>query len=127
MIPIAPSSKNALVVDDQIDCADAVALMLESIGWKTKVALNGIEALRIANLIKPRLILLDINMPKLDGFDTCGVLRAQPWSIDTRIIATTGLPKEEVVDRAKQMGFDDCLLKPIDLEQLQKIPVDLDQ
>jgi CheY-like chemotaxis protein len=97
--------------------------MLESLGWLPEVALNGIEALRVANLLKPALVLLDINMPKLDGLDTCGVLRAQAWSRNTRIIATTGLSGDEIVERAKQMGFDDYLVKPITLEALERVTI----
>ncbi len=114
-------ARHALVVDDHEDAARAMELMLQSLGWTTQIASDGIEALRFATAEKPDLVLLDITMPKLDGFDACGVIRAQPWAQNVRVIAVTGLPEEEVRQRSQTAGFDGYLLKPVDFENLKKV------
>lgn len=115
-----PAERHALIVDDHQDSAQGLALMLEALGYKTEIAANGIEALRKATASQPGLVLLDIGMPKLDGYDTCGVIRAQPWAGKTRIIAVTGKSWEEVQERSESAGFDDCLVKPVDFSTLEK-------
>lgn len=113
-----PRKPRALVVDDLPDSAESLKMLLEHAGWSVDVAADGIEALRLANVSHPRLILLDISMPKLDGFDTCGVLRAQPWAAGSHMIAVTGHSMDEVEERARKVGFDAFLLKPVDPEEL---------
>ena len=116
----SPVSKvRALIVDDHADAAKMLQMMLGTFGCETAVATNGIEALRMANETKPRLILLDIRMPKLDGYDTCGVIRAQPWGKDVGIIAITG-EAQSIQQSAETKGFDSYLLKPIELADLEK-------
>lgn len=109
----------ALIVDDHADSAEMLKVLLGTFGCETVVATNGIEALRLANELKPRLILLDIRMPKLDGYDTCGVIRAQPWGKDVGIIAITG--EDPAIHEASEVkGFDSYLLKPIEMAALEK-------
>lgn len=114
------SERYALIVDDHQDSAQGLALMLEAMGYRTEVAADGIEALRKAAVSQPKLVLLDIGMPKLDGYDTCGVIRAQPWAGKTRIIAVTGKDPEEIQQRSESAGFDGYLVKPVDFSILQK-------
>ncbi len=116
-----PDVRRALVVDDYPDSALALTMLLNSLGWEADSAGDGIEALRKANAMKPDLVLLDIGMPKLDGFDTCGVLRAQPWAEKTCLVAVTGLPEEEVRERAEAVGFDAFLIKPVDPDEILKL------
>lgn len=108
----------ALIVDDSADSAFALAMMIETQGWRTEIAQDGVEALRKANASRPALVLLDIGMPKLDGVDACSVIRAQPWAAQTRVVAVTGLPPEEVRKRAPHHSFDAVLLKPVGVEEL---------
>lgn len=114
-----PTKVRALIVDDHADSAEMLKLMLNAFGCETAVAANGIEALRIANESKPRLILLDIRMPKLDGYDTCGVIRAQPWGKDVGIIAITG-EDQSIQQSSETKGFDSYLIKPVEFTQLEK-------
>ena len=95
--------------------------MLKSLNYKTEVAGNGIDALRHASMFKPNLFLIDISMPKLDGYDTCGVIRAQPWAQGVRLVAIMGHAREEVRQRAQQAGFDAYLLKPVEFENLRRV------
>lgn len=114
-------SRNALVVDDSLDSAVPLAMMLENLGWKTEIAKDGIEALKLANQSRPALILLDISMPKLDGYDTCGVIRAQPWASEIKMFAVTGLSVESVKDRLKASGFDGWLIKPVEFAEVSAV------
>lgn len=117
----SPTARRALVVDDHEDSAMALAMMLRSLGFETEVATDGIEALRLAGTFQPDLLLLDISMPKLDGIDTCGVIRAQPWARDVRLVAVTGHDPDSFRERPGMAGFDAWLLKPVDLIDLQLI------
>lgn len=117
----APLRPKALVVDDNEDAARGLELMLQSFGYETDIAFDGIEGLRKATTFQPDLLLLDISMPKLDGYDTCGVVRAQPWGAKARLVAVTGWNPSELQNRAEAAGFDAWLLKPVDFAELQKI------
>lgn len=108
------SAGKALVVDDHEDSAAAVAIFLRDLGYEVRIATDGIDALRQANRFHPHLVLMDLGMPKLDGFDACGVLRAQPWAAGLCLLAVTGFPEDVVRSRAKESGFDGYLLKPFD-------------
>jgi len=115
------STRRVLVVDDHLDSARGLEMMFEALGFEAQCATDGIDALRKAATFRPDLVVLDISMPKLDGYDTCGVLRAQPWAKDLRLIAVTGWKSDNLGERSRAAGFDDYLLKPVDFEALQKI------
>lgn len=95
--------------------------MLKSLGYEVIIAGDGIDALRHATAFKPGLVLIDIGLPKLDGYDTCGVIRSQPWGSQTRLVAVTGKDPEELHQRAGKAGFDTWLLKPVDFDDLRRI------
>jgi CheY-like chemotaxis protein len=115
------SSRRALVVDDHEDSAASLAMMLTTMGYETDVASDGVAALRKANELQPDMVLLDINMPKLDGYDACSVIRSQPWAKNVRLIAVTGYEKATIGQRSSEAGFDDYLLKPVEFEVLKKL------
>jgi CheY-like chemotaxis protein len=116
-----PAVIDALVVDDNADSAAALKMMLRILGYDAEIAHDGTDVLRKATGLNPRLVLLDICMPKLDGYDTCGVLRAQPWGKDVRIVAITGQEKVEIENRSHKVGFDAYILKPVELELLREV------
>jgi len=126
MLPAIPSDsptpppRRALVVDDHEDSAAALALMLKSLGHEVVVAHDGVDALRKALEFQPQLVLLDVQMPKLGGYDAGGVIRAQPWGKEVRLIAVTGKEKADVSAQAGRAGFNDYLLKPVDFERLKE-------
>lgn len=109
----------ALIVDDHEDSARGLAAMLDVLGFETEVAMDGIDALRHATTFQPDLLLLDITMPKLDGYDTCGVIRAQPWGKSACLIAVSGHSPEELRERAGKAGFDAFLSKPVEMSSLR--------
>jgi len=110
-----------LVADDNYDAAQSLALMLSMDGHEVRTAGDGLEALREAEEFRPQLIVLDIGMPKLDGYETARRLRERPWAAHTRLFALTGWGQEEDRERARQAGFDEHLVKPVDPETLSQL------
>lgn len=115
------ASRRILVVDDHIDTAESFAILLRAQGHEVETALDGVNALRVAVALRPNLVLMDINMPKLDGMDACKVIRAQPWGESTWLVAITGVPAEDIRSSAIAAGFDDCLVKPVEPDELRRI------
>jgi len=126
-LPASPESAHAtpratvLVADDNYDAAQSLALMLAIDGHEVRTARDGFEALKIAEEFRPRLVLLDIGMPKLDGYETARQLRQRPWAADIRLFALTGWGQEEDRARAREAGFDRLLVKPVDPEALSEL------
>ena len=113
--PVRPSSNHRiLVVDDNVDAALSLAMMLRLMGNEAKTAHDGLEALDVAAVYQPDLILLDIGMPRLNGYDTAKRLRQQPWGKNMTLVALTGWGQEEDRRKSEQSGFDAHLIKPIE-------------
>lgn len=110
-----------LVADDNVDAASCLAVLLEAMGNETRIAHDGIEAVRLAEAFQPDIILLDIGMPGLNGFDACSRIRAQPSSQGVFIVALTGWTQEETKQRSQQAGFDCYVIKPVESAMLEKI------
>jgi PAS domain S-box-containing protein len=103
-----------LVVDDNKDSADSLAMLLELTGHEVFVANDGHSALKAVELRRPDVVLLDIGLPSLNGHDVCRWIRQQPWGKTTVIIALTGWGQEEDRRRSQEAGFDGHLVKPVD-------------
>lgn len=110
-----------LVVDDDRDSAEALAVLLRVEGYRAETSYDGIEALRVAAGFQPDLVLLDISMPELDGFDVASKLRAEPWARNLRIVAVTGWKRVDDRERARTAGFDEYLVKPLDFDRLKAV------
>jgi len=118
----APETRRkALVVDDSDDSARVLELMVQSLGYDTLVAEDGVDALKKANEFQPNVVLLDLTMPKLDGYDVCRVIRAQPWAEAVKIVAVTGRQKDEIHRKSREAGFDGYLLKPVGFSTLEAL------
>lgn len=100
-----------LLVEDDINLRDVYAARLESEGYEIAVASNGEEALAIAVQEKPDLILLDIMMPKISGFDVLDIIRTTPEIAHTRVIMMTALSGENDRERGEKLGVDKFLVK----------------
>lgn len=109
-----------LIVDDNKDSAQTLAMMLRLRGAEVSTAYDGLEAVQRAEQFQPNVILLDIGMPKLNGYDAARLIRAQPWSNGTVLIAMTGWGQEEDKRRAEEAGFDHHLTKPFEPAALEK-------
>jgi len=110
-----------LIVDDLKDSADSLARLLRLRGQEAATAYDGEEAIRAAEALRPDIVLLDIGMPKMNGFDVCRHIRQQPWGQDTLLIAVTGWGQEEDRRRTEAAGFDHHLVKPVDPAALMKL------
>jgi signal transduction histidine kinase/CheY-like chemotaxis protein len=119
-LPLAVPSKRILIVDDNADAADTMALLLEFDGHQTKTVYGSSEALGAAIEFRPDTVLLDIGLPGMNGYEIAERLRAMPELSAVRLIALTGYGKAEDQERAKAAGFDDHLVKPVDLADLMK-------
>lgn len=107
-------SRRVLVVDDNRDAVESLALFLKLSGHVVQTAYDGMEALAAAEAFRPEIVLLDIGMPKLNGYEVCQRIRAQAWGKTTVIVAQTGWGQEEDKLRTREAGFDDHLVKPVD-------------
>ncbi len=126
--PHAPSTqpsvdtpaRRVLIVDDNDDAAVTLQLLLTSLGHETSVARTGIEALERAPEFRPDVVLLDIGLPGLDGYEVARRLRAQDTQRVVRLVAITGWGQPDDRARAQEAGFDLHLVKPVGPEDLQK-------
>ena len=116
-----PSRCRILVVDDNEDSADSVAVLLRTMGNEVHVAHDGLEAVGAAAALQPDVVLMDIGLPKLSGFEAARRIREQPGGSDIVLIALTGWGQEEDRRRSKEAGFDYHLTKPIDFSVLQEL------
>ncbi len=123
--PAPKSDLRILIVDDNRDGADSLAMVLEVMGNETRIAYDGQEGVDAARVWRPDLILLDIGLPKLNGYEACRRIRAQPGGEGAVIIAVTGWGQEEDRRRSKEAGFDHHLVKPVDPVTLRKLLIDL--
>ena len=118
----APSSaRRVLVVDDNQDGAESLAMFLQIGGHEVHTAYDGEEAVAAAETFRPEVVLLDIGMPKLNGYEACRRIRNSAWGRDMVLIAQTGWGQEEDKRRTKEAGFDDHLVKPVDPIALMKM------
>lgn len=115
----ALGSHRVLVVDDNADAADSLAMMLRMLGNDVAVAHSGQEGLSLTEQFHPELLLLDLGMPELDGYEVARRIRSQPWGRSIIVAALTGWGQEEDRRRSRQAGFDHHLVKPVDLGALR--------
>ena len=110
-----------LVVDDNTDAAESLAELLELIGAQTHVATDGEAALSSAERLRPDIVLVDIGLPGIDGFDVARAIRAQPWGGGMMLVALTGWGRPEDHKRSEAAGFDHHLVKPVDVAVLEQV------
>src|SRR5947209_2753550 len=113
--------RRVLVVDDNVDAAATLELLLKSLGHETRMAHDGARALDIAREFRPDVVLLDIGMPGLDGYEVARRLRATNHGQNFCIVAITGWGQDADRTRTKEAGFDVHLVKPVDLRVLSKV------
>jgi CheY-like chemotaxis protein len=109
-----------LIVDDNVDSAESLALLLSLGGHETHVAHDGVAAISEAARLSPDVMLLDIGLPKLDGFEVCRRVRQEPWGRGIGMVALTGYGQERDREESISAGFDRHMVKPIDFDVLMK-------
>lgn len=113
--------RRVLVVDDSRDGAESLGMMLELAGHQVALAFDGLEAIEQASRFQPDVILMDVGMPQLNGLDATRRIRQEPWSRNATIIALTGWGQECDREQSREAGCDGHLVKPVALDELQKI------
>jgi CheY-like chemotaxis protein len=103
-----------LVVDDNRDSAESLGMLFRLLGHEVRVAHDGLEAVAVAAELRPDAVVLDIGLPKLDGYGVAARIRAEEWGREATLIAVTGWGQEEDKERARAAGFDHHLVKPVD-------------
>ena len=107
-----------LLADDNRDALDSLATLLQCDGHEVHTAGDGAEALEVAAQCRPDVVLLDIGMPKLDGYEVARRIRAEPWGKNAILIALTGWGQDDDRRRSRDAGFDSHLVKPVDFTAL---------
>ncbi len=132
-LPEPPSSESSrttarriLIVDDNRDSAESLAMLLKLTKNETRTAYDGLQAVEAAATWGPDLILLDIGLPKLNGYEACRRIREQPWGRGMILVALTGWGQEEDRQQSREAGFNGHLVKPVDLAALTKLLAELD-
>jgi CheY-like chemotaxis protein len=115
------SPVRVLVVDDNRDAAESLALVLRTMGAQVDVAHDGPVALEAFSAFDPAIVLLDIGMPSMDGYDVARAIRQRDPAKRTTLVALTGGGQREDLSRALDAGFDHHLVKPGQIERLQQI------
>ena len=114
----ARSGRRVLVVDDNRDAAESLSMFLQIAGYDVHTAFDGIEGLQRFETLVPDIVLLDIGMPQLDGYELARRIRATPAGDDVLLVALTGWGQDKDRDRAHTAGFDEHMTKPVDPDLL---------
>jgi PAS domain S-box-containing protein len=110
-----------LVVDDNRDAADTLTMVLELAGHEVRTAYDGSDALQLAEVFRPRVMLLDIGMPHMDGYQTARHIRDRAWSHSIVLVALTGWGQEQDRRRTREAGFDHHFVKPVDPQTINRL------
>ena len=125
-IVTAPRSRRILVADDFPQSAETLARLLRHDGSEVRIAQDGVEAYETAAEFRPDVVVLDIAMPRLNGYETARKIRAQPWGKQMVLIALTGWGQQQDRRRTQEAGFDAHLTKPVNydaiMDLLKKLP-----
>jgi PAS domain S-box-containing protein len=110
-----------LVVDDNVDAAASLALVLRHLDYEVHTVHSGAEAIRVAQEFAPRVVLLDLGMPGMNGYEVAERIRREPRGEDLLLIALTGWSQTHVREATVRAGFDLHLVKPVDIDELHRI------
>ena len=119
--PANRTGRKILVADDDQDSAESLALLFQLMGHDVRAAQSGLAAIDVAAEFRPDLIVLDIGMPGLDGYEVCRRIRQHDWAQTIVIAALTGWSRDEDRDRSEQAGFNHFLVKPVDPKALEDL------
>ena len=110
-----------MVADDNRDAAESLGEILRLMGNEVRIVHDGVQAAEEAAIFRPDVVLLDIGMPRLNGYDAAQRIRKQPWGKAVFLIALTGWGQEEDKRRATEAGFDQHFTKPVNLAVLEQL------
>jgi len=110
-----------LLVDDNVDAAEIMGVLLESLGHQVRTARDGVSGVQMARRFRPDLILLDVGLPTMNGYEAARYLREQPETEHVVLVALTGYGQPEDRRRSQEAGFDLHVLKPLGMDSLLEI------
>jgi CheY-like chemotaxis protein len=113
--------QRVLLVDDNADSTEPLSLLLQAKGYETRVAVEGAQALTVADDFQPNCVLLDLGLPGIDGYEVARRLRERPYGSQLKLVALTGWAGKEIRLKAAEAGFDYHLVKPVNWEELESI------
>jgi PAS domain S-box-containing protein len=122
--PASSGKRRILVVDDNENAAQVMGMLLKALGNEVQTAFDGVTAIELAERFRPDAMLLDIGMPKMNGYEAARHIRKQPWGKDIVLAALTGWGQEDDKRRTHEAGFDHHFVKPLDLAVLQRFLAD---
>ena len=117
-------ARRVLVVDDNEAAADMLAMMVQMLGHDVRTASDGQQALQVGEEFQPDVVLMDLRMPRMNGYEAATRMRATSWGKAAALIALTGWGQEEAKQRTEEAGFDHHLVKPANPDALQAILAD---
>jgi CheY-like chemotaxis protein len=120
-----PHRFKILVVDDNHDSALSMAMMLSIMGHDTRTAHDGESAVETAESFLPDVVLLDIGLPKLNGYEVAQRIREQAWGTSMYLIAVTGWGQDEDRQRSSEVGLNQHMVKPVEPAALEKLLAEL--
>lgn len=120
-VPAAGRVRRVLVVDDEPDGAESLAAVLSLFGNEVRTAPDGEAGVEVAETFRPDVILLDIGMPRVDGYEACRRIRGRPWGRGVVIVALTGWGTDDDRRQARDAGFDHHLTKPVNPADLRAL------
>jgi len=120
--PIPPKPRfRILVVDDNPDSAMSLAMILSMMGHETRTAHDGEAAVSTAEAFRPRVVLLDIGLPKLNGYEVAQRIRQEKWGESMFLVAVTGWGQDEDRQRSEDVGMDLHMVKPVEPAALDRV------
>ena len=120
-----PSARRRiLVVDDNVDSADSLSQLLEMLGNEVHTANDGEAGIALAAKLRPDLVMMDIGMPTLNGYEAARRMREQPWGLSIVLVALTGWGHDDDREASKMAGFDHHVVKPVGMSVLTKLLAD---
>jgi CheY-like chemotaxis protein len=117
--------RRVLIVDDNRDAAESLAMVLKFLGHEAITAYDGEAGLVAAAEYRPDLVVMDLGMPNMDGYEACRRIRAKSWGRDPYLVALSGWGAADDLRRTHDAGFDRHLVKPVDVNMLAKMIADM--
>jgi CheY-like chemotaxis protein len=119
--PAVVKGRRILIVEDNQDSAASLAMFLKLSGNETLIACDGLEAVESTEAFRPDVVLLDLGLPRLNGYEVARKIREQPWGRDIVLVALTGWGQDADRAKSQEVGFDAHLVKPVDFGALTKL------
>jgi CheY-like chemotaxis protein len=113
--------RRVLLVDDSVDAAQAMSMLLETLGHDVRTMHDGPSALADVDAFKPEVVILDIGLPGMDGFEVARQMRSRPATRSALLLALTGYGGEADRQRSREAGFDHHLVKPVSFTDIEAL------